>query len=119
MADFIRVKYESRKLKQSEIANQLGLFSSTLQRYRNDLNMLSPYRINANNTNKRTKKASNTNSNNNSLHEPDVKRPQMTSKDLKMTSNEPVRNKKTKLKSDANIEINEHYLDEVLQNNNS
>ena len=36
-----------------------------------------------------------------------------------MTSNETVKNKKNKLKSGANIEINEHYLDEVLHNNNS
>ena len=45
MADFLRVKYENPKLKQFEIANQLGLSSSTLQRYRNDMNMLSSYRI--------------------------------------------------------------------------
>ena len=30
------------KLKQSEIANNLGLSSSTLQTYRNGINMLSP-----------------------------------------------------------------------------
>ena len=46
MADFMRVKYENHKLKQSEIGNQLGLSSSTLQRYRNVINMFSPYRIN-------------------------------------------------------------------------
>ena len=40
MADFMKVKYENPKLKQSQIANQLA--SSTLQRYRNDINMLSP-----------------------------------------------------------------------------
>ena len=34
MADFMRVNYENPKLKQSEIANKLGLSSSTLQRYR-------------------------------------------------------------------------------------
>ena len=56
MADFMRVKYENPKMKQSEIANQLGMSSSTLQRYRNDTNMLSPYRVNPKNTNKRTKK---------------------------------------------------------------
>ena len=55
MADFMRVKYENPKMKQSQMANQLGLSTSTLQRYRNDINMLSPYRINPNNTNKRTK----------------------------------------------------------------
>ena len=80
MADFMRVKYENPKLKQSEIANQIGLSTSTLQRYRNDINMLSPYRFNPNNTNKRTTKASNTNFDNNSHREHDLKRPQMTSR---------------------------------------
>ena len=83
MADFMRVKYKKPRMMQSEKANQLSLSSSTLQRYRNDINMLSPYRINTNNTSKRTKKASKTNFNNNSHCEPDVKRTQMTSKDLK------------------------------------
>ena len=95
MADFMRVKYENPKLKQSEIANQLGLSTSTLQRYRNDINMLSPYRIHPNNTNKRTKIAENTNFDNNSHHEHDFK---MTSNDLKTTSNELVKNKRNKLK---------------------
>ena len=56
MADFMRVKYENPKMKQSEIANKLGLSSSTPQRYRNDMIMLSPYRFYPNNTNKRTKR---------------------------------------------------------------
>ena len=64
-------------MKQSEIANQLDMSSSTVQRYRDDTDILSPYRINPNNTNKRTKKAKNTNSDKNSLHVGDVKRPQM------------------------------------------
>ena len=84
--------------------------------------MLSPYRINPNNTNKRTKKVSNTNFDNNSQLNPDVKRPQMTSNDLKTTSNEPVKNKKKKLKGESvrdNVEIDEHYLDEILHNKNS
>ena len=72
--------------------------------------MLSPYRIQPNNTNKGTKKTLNTNFDNNSHHEPDVKRPQMTS------------NKKNKniLKAGSvqeNIEINDHYLDEILDKN--
>ena len=98
MADFMRVKCENLKMKQSEMANQLGLSSSTLKRYRNDMNMLPPYRIHPNNTNKRAKKCKNTNFDNNSLHEYDLKRAQMTSNDPKMTSNEPVKNKKNKLK---------------------
>ena len=32
IADFMRVKYEKPKMKQSEIANQLGYSTSTLQR---------------------------------------------------------------------------------------
>ena len=109
-------------MKQSETANELGLSSSTLQRYRNDINMLSPYRINPNNTNKRTKKVSNITFDNNLLLNPDVKRPQMTSNDLKTTSNEPVKNKKNKLKSGLvqdNVEINDQYLDGILHKNNS
>ena len=39
MADFMRLKFENPIMKQSEMANQLNL-SSTIQRYRNDLNML-------------------------------------------------------------------------------
>ena len=101
-------------MRQSEIANQLGMSSSTLQRYRNDINMLSPYRINPNNTKKRTKKAK--------IDDiVDLKRPQMTSNDVKTTSNETVKNKKNKVRGGAmqeNIEINEHYLDKNLKNNN-
>ena len=73
MADFMRTKYENPKLKQSEIANPLIYSSGTLQRYRNDNYMVSPYRVQTNNTNKRTKKTSNTDFDNNSNRELDVK----------------------------------------------
>ena len=79
MVNFMRVNYENPKMKQSEIANQIGMSSSTLQRYRKDINMLSPYRINPNNNHKRTKKVKSTDFDNDSHHEADVKRPQMTS----------------------------------------
>ena len=82
MADFMRVKYENPKLKQSEIANQLGYSTSTLQRYRIDINMVSPYTIHPNNTNKRTKKYKNTNFDNNSHRDHDLERPQMTLKQI-------------------------------------
>ena len=56
MANFLSMKYENPKMKQSEIANQLSYSTSTLQRYRNDMNILSPYKNHTNNTNKRSKK---------------------------------------------------------------
>ena len=37
MADFLRVEFENPKMKQFEIVKQLGMSSSTLQRYRNDI----------------------------------------------------------------------------------
>ena len=83
MNDFMYIKYQNPKMRQSQIADQLNLSSSTIQRYRDDINMLSPYRISANNTNKRSKEAKNTDFDNNSDHKADVKRPQMTSNDLK------------------------------------
>ena len=125
MTDFMRVKYENPKMKQSEIANQLGISSSIIQRYRNDINMLSPYRINPNITKKQSKNVKNIDSDNDSHHETNVKRLQMTSNDLKRpqsTSNEF--SKKTKAENNLkggsvqeNVEINEHYLDEILKNN--
>ena len=119
MADFMKLRYENPRMKQSQIANQISLSTSTLQRYRSDKKMLSPYRTNPKNTNKRTKKASITNFDNDSHTNYDVKIPQLTSNDLKSTSKLPVRNKKNKLKGGANIEINEHYLDEILHNKSS
>ena len=90
MAYFMRIKYENPKMKQSEIADQLSYSTSTLQRYRNDINMFSPHRIHPNTTIKRSKRVSNTNLDNNSHREHDLKRPQLT-------SNEAVKNKKNKL----------------------
>ena len=76
--------------------------------------MISPYKINPKNVKKQQKK---TKIDKNA----DLKRPQMTSNDLKTTSND----KKTKAKNvlragslQDNIEINEHYLDKILKNNN-
>ena len=56
MNDFLNIKYLNPKLKQSEIASQLDMSPSTIQRHRNDINMLSPYRINPNNVKKRKKR---------------------------------------------------------------
>ena len=104
MNDFMYVKYQNSKMKQSDIANNLNMSSSTIQRFRNDINKLSPYRINPNNNKKRPKKAKIDNIS-------DLKRPQMT-------SNDSIKNKKTILKGGSvqdDIEIIEHYLDKILK----
>ena len=74
----MRFKYKTPKIKQSELANHLGYSTSTLQRYKNDVNMLSPYRFQSNNINKRTKKPSKTKFDNISHHDPGVKRSEVT-----------------------------------------
>ena len=79
--------------------------------------MPSPYRINPNNNHKRTRKVKNTDFDNDSHHEADVKRPQST-------SNESSKKQKTKnnLKVGSiqeNNETNEHYLDNSFKNNDS
>ena len=115
MNDFMHVKYQNPKMRQSEIASQLNMSTSTIQRQRNDINMLSPYRINPNNLKKHPKKVKIDDVG-------DLKRPQMTSNNLKTTSNETVKNKKNKMKGGSvqeNIEINEHYSDKILKNNNT
>ena len=106
MNDFMNIKYLNPKLKQSEIASQLDISVSTIQRHRSEINMISPYKINPNNVKKRPKKAKIDDIG-------DLKRPQMTSND---------NNKKTKTKNNLkggsvqdNIEINEHYLDKILK----
>ena len=53
MIDFMNIKYQNPKMTQSEISSQLNMSSSTIKRYRNDINMLSPYRINRQKTNKK------------------------------------------------------------------
>ena len=117
MNDFMHIKNQNPKMAQSEISSQLNMSSSTIKRYRNDINMLSPYRINPNNVKKRSKKVK---IDDNS----DLKRPQMTSIDSGTNSIEPVKNKKNKLKGGGftlqeDVEINEHYLDKILKNNNT
>ena len=53
----MNIKYQNPRMTQSEISSQLNMSSSTIERYRNDINMLSPYRISPNNAKKRQKKA--------------------------------------------------------------
>ena len=114
MNDFLHIKYQNPKMTQSEISSQLNMSPSTIKRYRNDINMLSPYRISPNNVKKQQKKAK---IDNNS----DPKRAQMSSNNLKTTSNDKKTKSKNVLKArsvqEENIEINEHYLDKVIKNN--
>ena len=56
MNDFMNIKYQNPKMTQLEISSQLNMSPSTIQRYRNDINMILPYRINHNNVEKRSKK---------------------------------------------------------------
>ena len=116
MNEFMNIKYQNPKMTQSQISSQLNMSPSTIQRYRNDINMLSPYRNNPNNTKKRTKKAKIDDIG-------DLNRPHSTSNDLKTTSNDKKSKSKNVLKAgsvqEENIEINEHYLDKILKNNNT
>ena len=52
MNDFFNIKYQNPKMSQSEISNQLGMSPSTIQRYKNDINMISPYKNNSKNVKK-------------------------------------------------------------------
>ena len=114
MNDFMNIKYQNPKMTQSEISNQLGMSSSTLQRYRNDVNMISPYRNNPKNVKKQQKKTK-------IIDNGDLKRPNLTSIDLKTTSNDKKVRSENVLKAgsvqEENIEINEQYLDKILKNN--
>ena len=117
MNDFMNIKYQNPRMTQSEISSQLNMSSSTIKRYRNDINMLSPYRNNPNNVKKRSKKTKIDDIG-------DPKRAQMTSNDLKTTSNDKKTRSKNNLKGgfvpiQENVEINEHYLDKILKNNNT
>ena len=56
MNDFMIIKYQNPTMTQSEISSQLNMSLSTIQRYRNDINMLSPYRNNPKNVKKQQKR---------------------------------------------------------------
>ena len=85
---FLEIKSGNRILRQDQIAKEFSCSSSTLQRYRSDINMLLPYGI-PSNSHKGRQKISN-----DVTHcERDVKRPQipqMTSEDLKRSPKDPV-----------------------------
>ena len=114
MNDFMIIKYQNPKMRQSEIANQLNMSTSTIQRQRNDVNMLSPYRINSINVKKQPKKAKIDENNDIKRGSDDPKRPQMISNDKKTKSKNVLKGGSVQ---EENIEINEHYLDKIIKNN--
>ena len=114
MNDFMNIKYQNPKMKQSEIANQLNMSTSTIQRQRNHVNMLSPYRINPNNVKKRPKKAKIVENNDIKRGSDDLRRTQITSNDKKSKSKNVL---KAGSLQEESIEINEHYLDKIIKNN--
>ena len=86
LAKFIEIKCFNPKLEQSEIARELKLSLSTLQRDRREINILLPYRIprSSNTTHTRKQKSSN-------HTEHDLK---LTSNDIKITSKDANKNDK-------------------------
>ena len=107
----MNIKSVSPKFRQHQIAKELCCSSSTLQRYRQDVNMLSPHSIPPirNKSNRKTSS--------------DLRRPQTTSNDPVVNSMvetfAPVKPGKTKnkIKSGGNFEFNGNYSDEVFQKN--
>ena len=114
MNDFMNVKYHNPKPKQSEIASQLKVSTSYIQRQRNEINMNSPYIINPNNVKKRQKKVKIDENVNHKRGSVDLDRPQMTSNDKKTKSKNVSEAGSLK---EENIEINEHYLDKIIKIN--
>ena len=56
MNDFMNIKYQNPKMTQLEISSQLNMSPSTIKRYRNDINKISPYRIYSKNVKKPQKR---------------------------------------------------------------
>ena len=113
MARFMEIKSVNPRLRQDQIAKELDCSSSTLQRYRNDLNMPPPYRTPPN-SNKGRQEASIDHTH----REHDLKRPCLTSFDLikpgtntkatvKHTSNEKNKNVPKAGSVHENVEYND------------
>ena len=58
MLEFMEIRSNNRRMTQKEICKQLGFSDSTIKRYRDDINMDSPYNRN-NYKNKKSKKSPN------------------------------------------------------------
>ena len=92
----MEIKSINPKLKRSEIAKELALPTSTLQRYRKKINILPTYgKPSSSNTHTRKQKTLNHTERDHKMTSSDLK---MTSNDLTMTSNERVKNQRDKKK---------------------
>ena len=111
MVRFVEIKSTNLKLKQDQITKVLFMSNPNLQRYTQDINWLSPYKIPPN-SHKRNQKIS--------YREHDLERPQMTSKESApvIETLKPNTSKRNKLKGGGIIEINDENSDEILQKNN-
>ena len=108
MARFMEVKTLNPRVIQKEIAKELGCSSSNLQRYRNGIKMLSPYRNPMNCKERRQ-----------DLSKDDSKRPQLTSKESSpiMETVKSNTSKENNLESGTlkeNIEVNDKNLYKIL-----
>ena len=77
MARFTEIKSTNPRLTQNELAKEIGFSSSSLLGYRQEFNMISPYRSSLN-TIKRRQKITNTDSDN-------VERRQLTPSEIQIT----------------------------------
>ena len=110
---YTEIKSTSPKLEQSELARALQISSSTLQRYRRELNMPSSYRIPlSSNTHTRKQKTSNHTVQDLKMNSNDLK---MTSNDIKITSNESIKYKKNKMKEGMPDDNPSHGRDLIEQ----
>ena len=122
MARSMEIKAMNPRLTQNELAKELGYLSATGKQYRNDIELPSRFRIQSN-TNKRKQKIPIDISNNE--HEPKVNpnehkraRKDLTNPETNRKSNKRSKNILKGGSVQKNIEIDDKYLDEILQNNN-
>ena len=103
----MEIKSINPNLGQDQTTKELCCSSSTLQRYRHDIIVIPPYRIPSNSHKRRQKTLSG------------PKRPQLTANETNSITDsvEPVE-LKNKLNGRGIIEIDDEYLDEILQNKN-
>ena len=104
--DFMEEKYNNPKLTQKQICNQLGFTDRTIRRYRDDIKMDSPYRIN--NHKKKT---------------PKQKPPTVTENISKNENTKSVTNKRSKNNvmkggniSDIHTISGKEFIEQILQN---